>query len=597
MSDGDWIPLNWPERDGLQIMPDSARTIVLSYIWKHINRITDEIDNGRHDELYLKKVGRRIADADKNEIRSWRNHIEDDFVVVNHVPHKGSLFVQVGRVAAFEQKGLPGPIQDDSDIHDPRVFFVQGLATPMKEMCETSHNALVKTYPSLKKYDLPISFLHTTILPFNGGLTYAVTAEQTNRSYYETAQQYAAAVKIAHDCYKSTVLKNQVTSIELKCKLYDTITTDIVRQAKDKASANASYAQEKRLREEFRPDDRHNDPEMTCLNVHGMIWMPFANSDGVNDPRTVNVINEVMSERPLKEVREGFKHRIVYEVWFNDHEPCPFHRRMGADTTPIPSFAECCKKDHLKRVAKARKREESLICSYLYNPVEEEEAECISRDPVARQQILSMIRIGPFDVSDVRLRVPLSYLDEVKWRMDNAQIYLPVIDSGVEYKWIYLGWIPVAVGGAGLLSFGDITLNTETGVFAATAMTADRCAALITRMKILCSYGEAVGKGIPVEDISLIGTQMGKSKPDKTAMSRNVEQLKEDFDIKASMAIDKVSRTFRRCQYCGKTEEVENDDFKLLQCLCKKYYYCSKQHQKLNWKDHKATCLEIREGK
>eukprot|EP00573_Skeletonema_grethae_P011245 CAMPEP_0201703360 /NCGR_PEP_ID=MMETSP0578-20130828/39474_1 /ASSEMBLY_ACC=CAM_ASM_000663 /TAXON_ID=267565 /ORGANISM="Skeletonema grethea, Strain CCMP 1804" /LENGTH=67 /DNA_ID=CAMNT_0048191115 /DNA_START=29 /DNA_END=229 /DNA_ORIENTATION=+ len=66
-------------------------------------------------------------------------------------------------------------------------------------------------------------------------------------------------------------------------------------------------------------------------------------------------------------------------------------------------------------------------------------------------------------------------------------------------------------------------------------MTADRCSALITRMKMLCSFGEETGNGIPVEDISLVGTQMGKLKPDKAAMSRNVEQLKEDFDIKASM--------------------------------------------------------------
>jgi len=186
----------------------------------------------------------------------------------------------------------------------------------------------------------------------------------------------------------------------------------------------------------------------------------------------------------------------------------------------------------------------------------------------------------------------------VKWRMDNAQIYLPIIDSGVEYKWIYLGWIPVAVKGAGLLSFGDITLNTETGIFAASAMTADRCSALITRMKFVCSFGEAVGDGIPVEDISLVGTQMGKSKPDKALLARNVEQLKEDFDMKASMDIDKVSRRFRRCNYCGKSEEdAEDDDFKLLQCACKKYYYCSKEHQKLNWKDHKAKCIKIREGK
>lgn len=589
-------------------MPDSARTIVLSYIWKHIHRITDEIDAGQHDDLYLKKVGRRMEEKDRNEIRSWRKHIKDDFVVINHVPHKGSVFVQVGRVAKFEQQMLgPNPIKDDSDIHDPRVFLIQGLATPLREMCEASHKGLMNAYPSLKKYNLPISFLHTTLLPYNNGITYGVIAEQHYCNYYETPQQYAEAVKIASDCYKILVLKNQETDNSMiPCKLYDTITPDIVRKAKP--STNISVQHEKWLRKEIRPDDYENDPEMTCLTVQGMIWMPFPNTDSVTDQRTMSVIQEItLSERPLKEVREGFKHRIKWEVWYNDHEPCPFHRQLGMNGGGVDalSFAECCKKDHLKRLAKARKRGEGLICSYWYNPVGEDEADYISRDPVARQQILNTLRIGPHDCSDVRLRVPLSYVDEVKWRMDNAQIFLPIIDSGVEYKWIYLGWVPVAVNmHAGLLSFGEITLNTETGDFAATAMTAERCAAMITRMKFVCSYGEQVGKGIPVEDISLIGTQMGKSKPDKAAMSRNVELLKEDFDINASIAIDKVSRRFRRCEYCGKAEEGNSsgkaddngDDFKLLQCACKKYYYCSKEHQKLNWKDHKATCIKIREG-
>ncbi len=597
MNEAEYIPLHWPERDGLQRMPDSIRTIVLTFIWKHINRITDEVDAGDHDTLFLRKVGRRIRDADKDEIRSWRNHIEDDFVVINHVPHVGSIFVQVGRVVDFEVPGL-GPVKDDADIHEPRVFCIQGLATPLQELCENSHNMLIEKFPSLNKYKLPISFLHTTILPFNKGVAYACIVEQTNRSHYDTPQQYIEAVKIAHECYKSVILKDEKAKIE--CKLYDTITPDIVRQACEKGT-NSSREYEKWLREEVgEKDDRPNDPEMTLLHVNGMVWMPFKNSATYIDPRTMNWINEnVTSERPLKEVREGFKHQIKYEVWFNDHEPCPFHRRVGKDgNVDTKSFADCCKKDHLKRVAKAKKRGDSLICSYWYNPVEEEEAECIAQDPVARQSILNALRIGPWDVSDLKLRVPLSYVDEVKWRLDNAQMYLPIIDSGVEYKWIYLGWIPVGVQGAGLLSFGDVTLNIETGIFAATAMTADRCSALITRMKFLCSFGEERGDDIPVEDISLVGTQMGKLKPDKAAMSRNVEQLQEDFDIKASMEIDKISRTFRMCGYCGRKEDEDEDDgFKLLKCACKQTWYCNKEHQKLNWKDHKARCIEIRKRK
>mmetsp|Transcript_19665 Transcript_19665/g.32244 ORF Transcript_19665/g.32244 Transcript_19665/m.32244 type:complete len:661 (+) Transcript_19665:95-2077(+) len=595
-SESTYIPFHWPERDGLQKMPDSARSIVLTHIWKNINRISDEIDNGDHDGLFLRKVGRRIQDADKDEIRSWRNHIEDDFIVINHVPHVGSIFVQVGRVVQFEQK-IAGSVKDETDIHEPRVFCVQGLATPMQELLQGSHTMLMEAYPSLEKYGLPISFCHATLLPYSKGVTYAVTLEQTNRSYYETPQQYAEAVKIATDCYKKAILKDQTTTIQ--CTLYDTITPAIARRAWEKGTNKISHEYEKWLREEaLGGDEREKDPEMTLLRVSGIIWMPFKNSANFTDPRSMDAIQEIMtSKRPLKNVREGFKHRITWEVWCNDHEPCPFHRQLGGGDVDTPSFAECCKKDHLKRVEKARKRDEKLICEYWYNPVEEEEAEAIAQDVVARQNILNTLRIGSHDVSDLRLRVPLSYVDKVKWRMDNAQIYVPIIDSEVELKWIYVGWIPVGVQDAGLLSYGDVTLNTETGIFAATAMTADRCSALITRMKYICSYGEEIGEGIPVEDISLVGTRMGKSKPDKAAMSRNIDQLQEDFDIKASMEIDKVSHTYRTCAYCGKIETGQ-DDFKLLQCACKKYHYCSKEHQKLNWKDHKAICKKIRgEGK
>ncbi len=589
--ESEYIPLHWPERDGLQRMPDSARTIVLTHIWKNINRIADEIDNDDHDELFLRKVGRRIQDADKTEIRSWSNHIEDDFIVVDHVPHVGSIFVQVGRLVEFEQS--TGPVKEESDIHEPRVFCVQGLATPMQEMCEGKHKMMMKSLPSLEKYDLPISLIHTTLVPYCKGITYAVTAGPPGVSYYTTPQQYAEAIKIATDCYKKAILKDQTANIQ--CKFYDTINPDIARRAWERVTNNERHNTEKWLREEYLGgDERENDPEMTLLRVQGMIWMPFKSSANFTDPRSMSAIEEIMSERPLKIVREGFKHRITWEIWCNDHEPCPFHRRLGAGD--VRSFAECCKKQHLKRVEKARKRGEDLICEYWYNPVEEEEADLIAKDPVARQNMLNTIRIGPHDVSDLKLRVPLSYVDEVKWRMDNAQLYVPIVDNEVELKWIYVGWIPVGVKGAGLLSFGDVTLNTETGIFASTAMTADRCSALITRMKFVCSYGEEFGEGIPVEDISLVGTRMGKSKPDKAAMSRNIDKLEEDFDIKASMEIDKVSRTYRSCGYCGKRETGE-DDFKLLKCACKEYYYCNKEHQKLNWKDHKAICKKIREGK
>lgn len=95
-------PLNWPARDGLQKMPDAVRSIVMSYILRNIDRLSAEVDLGIHDELFLKCFSRSIEEKDKDDIRSWKNHLFDDFIVVDHISHKGTVLVQVGRVQQVE---------------------------------------------------------------------------------------------------------------------------------------------------------------------------------------------------------------------------------------------------------------------------------------------------------------------------------------------------------------------------------------------------------------------------------------------------------------------------------------------------------------
>eukprot|EP01040_Poterioochromonas_malhamensis_P003004 gene3004-3191_t len=45
-----------------------------------------------------------------------------------------------------------------------------------------------------------------------------------------------------------------------------------------------------------------------------------------------------------------------------------------------------------------------------------------------------------------------------------------------------------------------------------------------------------------------------------------------------------------RCKVCSKTLAV--DGTALMQCSqCKNVYYCSKEHQKRDWKSHKKYCI------
>ena len=45
-----------------------------------------------------------------------------------------------------------------------------------------------------------------------------------------------------------------------------------------------------------------------------------------------------------------------------------------------------------------------------------------------------------------------------------------------------------------------------------------------------------------------------------------------------------------KCNYCSKEEE------KLQRCsACKQVYYCSAQHQRSDWTNHKSVCKQLQE--
>ena len=86
-------------------------------------------DCNRHNQLIIQQVlGRRVlSKGEKEEIRSWKFHIRDDFFVLGHIPGQGAVLVQVGWLQ--HQEHLPPHTTQDERAPKPRALMVQGLAT------------------------------------------------------------------------------------------------------------------------------------------------------------------------------------------------------------------------------------------------------------------------------------------------------------------------------------------------------------------------------------------------------------------------------------------------------------------------------------
>lgn len=84
------------------------------------------------------------------------------------------------------------------------------------------------------------------------------------------------------------------------------------------------------------------------------------------------------------------------------------------------------------------------------------------------------------------------------------------------------------------------------------------------------------------------------------ALLTNVAHTFETMFLQSVM-VGEVSAAEVGCRFCGSATrqsaaEGENKD-SLLRCACEAAYYCSKEHQVEDWKNHKATCKSIRKLK
>ena len=103
------------------------------------------------------------------------------------------------------------------------------------------------------------------------------------------------------------------------------------------------------------------------------------------------------------------------------------------------------------------------------------------------------------------------------------------------------------------------------------------------------------GPGISCEDCNFMMYCSKKCrKKDKKRHSKSCLQVGPDgsLTMKGLGSAEAVaSKPPNQCAHCGKQEASGQ---RLKRCACKSVYFCSVEHQKLHWPQHKAECKAIR---
>jgi len=575
-------PLGWRTFDysvGAQGMVANSlevRDAVMSFILREIDWLAEQVDGRRYDAMFSQLFNRRITEEDRDEIRSWRLHVQDDFFCVASRVNEGAIFVQVGSLDESMR-------MDDfyaEDFHEPRVFLVRGLADSIESLLRNPIANFRRKHPSIAEMhpDSPIALVNTTLLPYNGGITYMTLIKPPVRNHYPSTKALVEATDIAIQASRGAF--EQESSITLYRALDAESDSHIRRLAHGALNQNEVPSE---LQFSFSGgSEQISQDSSTTLFINQVFWTPYAHR---SDPRSDAAIRRVI-EGPKPFQLEGMKGSAGQEIIFGDDDACPFHN-WTAFGEAKPSFKDCCKDSFLRRKLESKQRDNVFLSRIMYEPVEREEAEAIAEKeascPDAVHDLSKYLRVGYQDVGVVRLTIPTKYVPLVKSRMDNEEIFHAVKRN----KWIYFGYIPIRMAQLGIMTMGDIELFPG-GIFEGTAMTSGRLTNLIREMKRVCT-------DIPVTNAEIQMQPSHKLKPDKEALRRNRELLQEGLDLKVSRSIDKKENApmRKRCAYCSKSES--DDNVVLGGCPCKMAYYCrDTDHQKLDWPNHKKACKQAR---
>eukprot|EP00978_Attheya_sp_CCMP212_P001408 scaffold2972_cov48-Attheya_sp.AAC.2 len=600
-SEKNTAPLQWNSSD---LTANSADTVemVMHYSLQEIDWLVDQVEKNatdrRNQAIIQQCLGRRMSKGEKEEIQSFQVHVKDDFFVLGHIPGKGAVLVQVGRLR--HQEPLPhNMIQDE--YHEPRVFVVQGLVdslssltAPIRAHFQKEHPSLLKKYP---EFEDSLCRVHTTLLPYNNGIIFMLTIGGPQTNHYSTPQDLAAAMDKAVDAYRqafpddslnSNSKMNSSTSVALFHSL-DPVKDESICRLTSRARNQNMLGVARRecpMRAELK-----KQASTTPIKVTMRFWQPYQDTshpryDKMIEQATIGIGDgEDNNSKPF--LLEGVRNMENEEVLVDDHDPCPFHRIFGEQCS---SFADCCKSEYLRRVAKATQNSNVMKMCLIYNPVgraEAEKKEALAVSTGENTIVLSaLLRIGYPDKGVVKLKVSPPFTRIIKKRMDSCQRF----HSSREYKWMYWGHMPLNMGEMGVMTFGDITLDPDTGVFEARDQTAERLTLLIAEMKYVCV-------DMFILEASLEMQPAYKMKPDPVAFEKNKALLQDGLHwVAVHASINKeINEGFvLKCGFCGTFEELEEDGSPLLMCACKYIFYCCKKHQRRHWPDHKAECNRIR---
>jgi len=204
-------PVQWNSSDIAANSPETVE-MVTNYTLQEIDWLIEQVEkyttDRRNQAIIQKYLGRRrLSKGEKEEIQSFKVHVKDDFFVLGHIPGKGVVLVQVGRLR-HQERLPPDMIQDE--YHEPRVFVVQGLSdslvfltAPARALFQKEHPSLLKKYP---EFEDSLCMVKVTLLPYNNGITYTSVIAMsiigdTQTSHYLTPQDVAAAMGKAVDAY------------------------------------------------------------------------------------------------------------------------------------------------------------------------------------------------------------------------------------------------------------------------------------------------------------------------------------------------------------------------------------------------------------
>ena len=199
-----------------------------------------------------------------------------------------------------------------------------------------------------------ICLVHTLLLPFRGGITFANIVGPPMEEYYKTVLDYKNATTLA----VSTAMEAMKAESSVKCyrSLHLSEDAQIRRPASHQKNVHT------RVPEMLTANRKIGSlpPNRTGICISQKFWNP---TNDHTDKRYMVLLRQVWSgnqPKPIKGVETKADTRLVIK----DEDPCPFHKEAGKYTC----FRDCCKSEYLKRDLKAKEKFNNGWTSVCYEP-------------------------------------------------------------------------------------------------------------------------------------------------------------------------------------------------------------------------------------